>query len=72
MLSEVGSRWTHTDELLRTACMMLDNLTRITVRAHSKDPPRFPPAFAYLRPGETARSNVVRPSELARRMEGRH
>lgn len=73
IVAAAGDRWTHTDELLRAVCAMLDTLVRVTVLAHSdpkQGPPKLGPPFRYLRPGETATSNVpiVRPRDLARRM----
>jgi hypothetical protein len=73
MVHAAGDRWTHTDELLRVACTLLDTLVRVTVSAHAdpkKGPPQFGPPFRYLRPGEIATSTVpvVSPREIALRM----
>lgn len=71
-MDAAGRRWTHTDELLRHVCTLLDALVRayVTVHADPNRPPQFGPAFSYRRPGETATSSVpvVRPRDLARRM----
>lgn len=71
-MDAAGRRWTHTDELLRHLCTLLDALVRayMTVHADPNLPPRLGQPFTYRRPGETATSSVpvVRPRDLARRM----